>query len=189
MNRATISLVGATVLVILGAISLEEAYAAIDLNTITLLLAMMILNVNLRLAGFFRLVSGWLVRRARTPRLLLALLILSSGILSALFLNDTVVLMFTPLVLETTAALRRNPVPYLIGLVTSANIGSAATIVGNPQNMLIGMSSRIHFVTFTAYLAPVALAGLVVTWLCLQWVYRNEFSSGPFPTVVELPTR
>jgi len=189
MNRATISLVGATVLMILGAISLEEAYAAIDLNTLTLLLAMMILNVNLRLAGFFRLVTGWLVQRAPTPRLLLALIVLSSGILSALFLNDTVVLMFTPLVLETTAALRRNPVPYLIGLVTSANIGSAATIIGNPQNMLIGMSSGIPFVTFTAYLAPVALAGLAVTWLCLLWVYRNEFSSGPFPAVVHLPTR
>lgn len=189
MNRATIALVGATVLIILGAISLDEAYAAIDLNTITLLLAMMILNVNLRLAGFFRLVSGWLVRRARTPRLLLALIVLSSGVLSALFLNDTVVLMFTPLVLETTAALRRNPVPYLIGLVTSANIGSAATIVGNPQNMLIGMSSRIPFVTFTGYLAPVALAGLAVTWLCVQRVYRSEFSSGPFSEVVELPTR
>jgi Na+/H+ antiporter NhaD/arsenite permease-like protein len=74
MNRATIALVGATVLVILGAISLDRAYAAIDLNTIALLLAMMILNVNLRLAGFFRLVSGWLVRRARTLRLLLALI-------------------------------------------------------------------------------------------------------------------
>ena len=73
-----------------------------------------------------------MVRRARTPRVLLALIVLFSG-LSALFLNDTVVLMFTPLVLDTTAALRRNPVPYLIGLVTSANIGSAATIVGIPR--------------------------------------------------------
>ena len=189
MNRATISLVGATALVVIGAISLEQAYAAIDLDTITLLLAMMILNVNLRLAGFFRLVSRWLVKRARTPRLLLALIIFFSGILSALFLNDTIVLMFTPLVLTTTAALRRNPVPYLVGLVTAANIGSAATIVGNPQNMLIGMSSGIPFVTFTARLAPVVAAGLVVVWLSLQWVYRAEFSSGPFLEVVELPDR
>ena len=127
MNRATNSLVGATALVILGAISLEQAYAAIDLNTITLLLAMMILNMNLRLAGFFRLVSQWVVKRARTSRLLLALIVVFSGVLSALFLNDTVVLMFTPLVLDTTEGLRRNPVPYLIGLVTSANIGEVGS--------------------------------------------------------------
>lgn len=189
MNRATIALVGATALVGLGAISLDEAYAALDLNTLTLLLAMMIINVNLRLAGFFRWVSGWVVRWARSPRLLLALLVFASGLLSALFLNDTIVLMFTPLTLEIIAALKRNPLPYLIGLVAAANIGSAATITGNPQNMLIGLSSRIPFLTFTAYLAPVALAGLGIAWLVLVLVYRREFASGPFAERAHLPAR
>jgi Na+/H+ antiporter NhaD/arsenite permease-like protein len=189
MNRATIALVGATALAAIGAIPLARAYAAIDLNTLLLLFAMMVLNVNLRLAGFFRLVSGWVVRWARSPRRLLALIILASGVLSALFLNDTIVLVFTPLVLELAAALRRNPVPYLVGLVTAANIGSAATITGNPQNMLIGLSSGIPYLTFSGYLAPIALAGLGIAWLVLVVVYRREFAAGAFDSTPALPTR
>lgn len=189
MNRATIALVGATLLIVTGAISLEQAYAALDLNTLTLLFAMMILNVNLRLAGFFRIVGGRVAQWARSPRQLLALIILLSGVLSAVFLNDTIVLMFTPLVLEIVASLRRNPIPYLIGLVTAANIGSAATITGNPQNMLIGMSSRIPFATFTAYLLPVALAGLALVWLVLVWFYRAEFAATTFPDPPAAPVR
>jgi Na+/H+ antiporter NhaD/arsenite permease-like protein len=180
MNRATIALVGATALILSGAITLDEAYAALDLNTILLLFAMMVINVNLRLAGFFELVTARVVRLARSPRLLLGILILVSGVLSAIFLNDTIVLMFTPLVLEITRALRRNPIPYLVGLVSAANIGSTATITGNPQNMIIGIASRIPFIEFTAALAPVALAGLLIAWIVLVLVYRAEFSTPRF---------
>jgi Na+/H+ antiporter NhaD/arsenite permease-like protein len=175
MNRATIALVGATALVLFGAIPLDTAYAAIDMNTIVLLLAMMVLNANLRLAGFFQLVTGRILRYAGTPRQLLALLIGAAGLLSALFLNDTIVLMFTPLVVSLTLALRRNPLPYLIALATAANIGSVATITGNPQNMLIGTSSGISYLRFAAYLAPVALVGLLFVWLVVVWLYPAEF--------------
>jgi Na+/H+ antiporter NhaD/arsenite permease-like protein len=188
MNRATIALVGAAALAAIGAISLAQAYAAIDLNTIVLLFAMMIINTNLRLAGFFRVVSGWVVRWSRTPRALLGLIVLVSGVLSAVFLNDTIVLVFTPLVLDITRALRRQPVPYLIGLVAAANIGSAATITGNPQNMLIGLASGLPYATFSAYLAPVALVGLAVAWIALVWLYPNEFKRHSF-VAVSLPAR
>lgn len=187
MNRATIALVGATLLIALGALSLEEAYAALDMNTLVLLFAMMVLNVNLRLAGFFRLIGSQVMRLAGTPRQLLALIIVSSGVLSALFLNDTIVLMFTPLVLDIVLALRRNPIPYLIGLVSAANIGSAATIVGNPQNMIIGVSSGIPFVAFTAWIAPVSLVGLAVAWGVIVLVYRPEFAGAGFPADVSWP--
>lgn len=190
MNRATIALVGATLAVVIGALTLEQAYAALDLNTLILLLAMMVLNVNLRLAGFFRLISTRMVRLAHSPRQLLAWLILAAGLLSALFLNDTIVLMFTPLVLEVTQALKRNPIPYLIGLTAAANIGSTATITGNPQNMLIGISSGIPYLTFTAFLAPVSLVGLGIVWMILILVYRQEFApatlSAPPDLKVEL---
>ncbi len=176
MNRATIALVGATMLIALGAIPLEEAYRAIDMNTLLLLFAMMILNVNLRLAGFFQWVTARVVKWARSPRMLLALLLFTSGILSAFFLNDTIVLMFTPLVIEITSTLRRNPIPYLIGLVSAANIGSAATIVGNPQNMIIGLASGIPFVQFTASLFPASIAGLFLIWAILVMLYRQDFS-------------
>jgi Na+/H+ antiporter NhaD/arsenite permease-like protein len=180
MNRATISLVGASALIAFGSISLEKAYSAIDLNTIVLLLSVMIINVNLSLSGFFRLVCSAVIGFAGTPPQLLALIIAVSGILSALFLNDTVVIMFTPLVLDITLTLKRNPIPYLIGLVTAANIGSACTITGNPQNMIIGMASHIPFTTFTYYLFPVSLAGLFIAWIVIMIVYRQEFFAGKF---------
>lgn len=189
MNRATIALAGATALCALGAMTLRNAYAALDVDTIVLLFAMMIINVNLRLAGVFRVAGRLVVGRARSPRQLLALVIAVSGVLSALFLNDTIVLMFTPLVLEIVLALRRNPVPYLVGLVAGANIGSTATITGNPQNMIIGVASGISYRSFTAALAPVALAGLVFAWLVLVAVYRCEFARGRFDPVDLPPAR
>ena len=181
MNRATIALVGATALIALGVIPLEQAFRAVDWNTIVLLFAMMVLNVNLRIGGFFDLVTSRLVQHARTPRRLLALLIAVSGVLSAVFLNDTIALMMTPLVVELALALRRNPLPYLVALVTAANVGSVSAITGNPQNMLVGISSGISFVQFTAALAPIAVAGLMVIWLITIAVYRAEFAAVTLP--------
>ena len=179
MNRATIALVGATLLIALGALTLDEAYRAVDWNTILLLFGMMVLNVNLRTSGFFHLVTAQVLVRARTPRRLLALLVVVSGVLSAIFLNDTIVLVFTTIVLDIVLALRRNPLPYLVGLVTAANIGSVATITGNPQNMLVGIASGISYVDFTRALGPVALLGLGCIWVVLVLVYPREFTTEP----------
>ena len=187
MNRATIALVGATALIAIGAIPLETAYLAIDWNTIVLLFAMMVLNVNLRIAGFFHLITARVVQLARTPRRLLALVIVVSGVLSAIFLNDTIALMMTPLVLELALSLRRNPLPYLVALVTAANVGSVATITGNPQNMLVGIASGISFVDFTLALAPIAVGGLGVIWLVMILVYRSEFAPAELKGDVTLP--
>lgn len=187
MNRATIALVGAVLFIALGFIPLEAAYRAVDWNTILLLFGMMILNVNLRIAGFFHLVNSRIVRFARTPRRLLAVIVFASGVLSAIFLNDTIVLVFTPLVLDLTLALKRNPLPYLVGLVTAANIGSVATITGNPQNMLVGLSSGIGFVDFTRALGPIALLGLGIGWVVIVLVYRREFRPEIFDHTYEIP--
>lgn len=185
MNRATIALVGATVLIIVGALNLEDAYKAIDINTIILLFSMMILNINLRLSGFFKIITSKIISLANTPKQLLALIIFSSGLLSALFLNDTIVIMFTPLILDITFSLKRNPIPYLIALATSANVGSVATIVGNPQNMIIGMFSKISFVDFAIRLTPIALFGLVIIWLIIIGIYKKEFKKEKLITPVE----
>lgn len=180
MNRATIALVGATGLILLGAIPLEAAYASLDMNTLVLLFGMMILNTNLRMAGFFRLVGRRVVAWAATPRQLLALVIVASGVLSAVFLNDTIVLVFTPLALEICRHLRRDPIPYLLAVATAANIGSVATITGNPQNMIIGVASGIPFLSFTGYLAPVALLGMVISYGIIVLLYRAEFVNERF---------
>lgn len=175
MNRATIALVGAAVLIFIGSIKLEQAYDAIDLNTILLLFSMMIINGNLRICGFFKLLTSKIISLAKTPNQLLALIIFSSGILSAFFLNDTIVIIFTPLVIEVTTTLKRNPIPYLIALVTAANIGSSATIIGNPQNMIIGVSSGITFAKYALYQTPPALTGLFVIWIIIGLIYKREF--------------
>lgn len=191
MNRATIALTGATLLIVLGAMTLDEAFAALDLNTLALLFAMMILNANLRRAGFFQLVANGVVHWAQSPPQLLALLIVSAGALSAIFLNDTIVLVFTPLVLAICRSLEQRPIPYLVALATATNIGSVATITGNPQNMIIGIASAIPFVQFTANLAPAALGGMVVIWLVIVIVYRRDFAARGFakPPAIAIETR
>ncbi len=174
-DRTTIALLGAAMLLAVGALSLDQALAALDLRTLLLLFSMMVLNANLFFAGFFGVVVRRLVHIARGPRTLLALIIVASGILSAFFLNDTIVLMLTPLFIDTTRALKRRPLPYLLGLATAANVGSAAAITGNPQNIVIGSASRIPFTTFSAALAPVSLIGLVLCWLVIVIAHRAEF--------------
>ncbi len=184
MNRATIALVGAAILIAIGAINEKQAYAALDIGTILLLAAMMVINANLRMAGFFNVVSDWGLKLAKSPRILLALVIAASGILSAIFLNDPVCILFTPLVIDLCLRLKRDPIPYLIGLGTAANVGSTATITGNPQNLIIGQASGISFLTFLAHLGPVALIGLVICWGVIVLIYRQEFQK-PFEKVIQ----
>lgn len=185
MNRATIALVGAAALVAIGAITEKEALASIDMGTLLLLGAMMVINVNLQLSGFFRFITSRTLRLAKTPRALLALVIFSAGILSALFLNDTICLMMTALVVDVTLRLKRNPLPYLIGLAAATNVGSVATITGNPQNIIIGQASGISFLSFLAHLGPVALIGLGICWGVVMLLYPAEFK-GSLPEA-ELP--
>jgi Na+/H+ antiporter NhaD/arsenite permease-like protein len=188
MNRASIALVGAASLLAIGAISEEEALAALDSGTILLLAAMMVVNANLRLSGFFEWVGGHVLERAGGPKTLLALIILAAGVLSALFLNDTICLMFTPLVVEMTLRLERDPIPYLIGLATATNVGSTATITGNPQNLIIARASQISYMDFLLHLAPVALIGLVICWGVIVLLYRDEFRR-PLPRLTSTPAQ
>lgn len=174
MNRATIAFVGANAVVALGALPLSDAYAAVDLDTLVLLLSMMILNANLRIAGFFDLAARRLGSTASRPLGLLFVVVFLSGTLSALFLNDTVVLALTPLLLEVTRRAKLPPIPYLIATGAAANVGSVATIIGNPQNILIGASSGIPFVRFAAVLGPLSLVCLLVVFGIVALVYRDS---------------
>lgn len=180
-NRTTITLMGAGLLIATGQIAFADIGRFLDLDTLILLFSMMIINANLRIAGFFKLAGDALLRFAKTPRALLAILIVITGILSAFFLNDTICLMLTPLVLDLVLAMDRDPIPYLIGLATAANIGSTATLTGNPQNMIIGVASGITYIDFAANLTPVALLGLAGIWGVLVLAYPGEFRNGAFP--------
>src|SRR5438477_10224388 len=151
---------------------------------------MMIVVGNLRLSGFFRLVTGWAVASARHPLALLAAVTLTSGLFSAFLLNDAICLVMTPLVADVARRLDRNPVPYLLAVAMAANIGSVATITGNPQNMLIGSFSGISYRDFAAALAPVALTGLVMVVAIIALVYRREFlRTAPYVHIEPPPVR
>ena len=160
LDRTGAAVVGAAFMIAFHVVSAEQAYRMVDLGTLVLLFGMMVVVAHLKLAGFFRWAGVAVARRARSPRQLLAGLVAVSGVLSALFVNDTVCLALTPLVLEVTAALGVRPIPYLLALATASNIGSVATLTGNPQNMLVGVASGIPYATFFRALAPVAAVGL-----------------------------
>lgn len=187
MNRTTITLMGVGALLATGQIAFDQMSSFLDLNTLILLFGMMILNANLQLAGFFKLAGRSILRFTHTPRGLLALLIIVTGFLSALFLNDTICLMLTPLVLDITLSAKRNPIPYLIALATASNIGSIATLTGNPQNMIIGIASGISYVDFAIALIPITLLGMGGIWLVITFFYPEEFHSGHFD-IGELPS-
>jgi Na+/H+ antiporter NhaD/arsenite permease-like protein len=182
VDRTGAAIIGASLMLAFNVLTVEEAYAAINYDTIILLFGMMIVVANLRLSGFFAAVSAWVVDHAHAPLVLLSGIVLVSGVFSAFFVNDTMCLVLAPLVLDITRRLGRKPIPYLLAVAMSSNIGSVATITGNPQNMMIGSFSQIPYRTFAA-LAPVAVVGLALTIAVIALVYRAEFRT-PTPLQV-----
>ncbi len=178
IDRAGAALVGASLMLAIGAVRLDGLGKAIDYPTLALLLGLMIVVGTLRLSGFFRLVNGWAIARARHPLQLLAAVILSSGVFSAFLLNDAICLVMTPLVVDIAQRFKRDPVPYLLAVAMASNVGSTATITGNPQNILIGSFSGLPYGRFAAALSPVAAAGLVLTFVLIWLMHRREFVRG-----------
>ncbi|MDE2293127.1 MAG: anion transporter [Elusimicrobia bacterium] len=190
IHRPAAALVGATAMVVLGVVRLDQAYRLVDMDTLAFILGMMVLIGYLELSGFFQRVESAVLARARTPRQLLALVVASSGLLSALFMNDTVCLMLTPLVLRVTRRAGLSPNAYLVALATAANIGSAMTPMGNPQNMIVAVHSRIPFLPFVLTLAPLALAGLALDYWAVGLAYAGDLSAAelpPAPAAAEAP--
>jgi Na+/H+ antiporter NhaD/arsenite permease-like protein len=180
LNRPAAALLGAVGMVTLGGLPLADAYRAIDLDVLVFLLGLMLLVGHLELGGFFEWAAEWLIARSTTPRGLLVAVVIGSGILSAFFVNDTVCLVFTPVLLAALLPLNMRPTPYLIALALGSNVGSALTVVGNPQNMLIGLWSGIGFAGFAIRMLPVVAGGLALTCIILLRLFRNELS-GNFP--------
>jgi Na+/H+ antiporter NhaD/arsenite permease-like protein len=173
LNRPAAALLGAVLMVSTGVMTPERAYRAVNYDTIVLLLAMMLIAAYLYLAHFFESAADTVLEFARTPERLLLYVTLTSGILSALLVNDTICLMLTPLVIAVIRRGKLPMLPYLIALATSANIGSVATLVGNPQNMIIGHFSHIPFAQFARTLTPPAVIGLAINFMFLRIGFRK----------------
>lgn len=176
LDRAGIALVGASTALVVGLITFPQAVDAVDFATIALLFGMMVVVAYLRLGGFFRQLATRVLSRAKTPHGVLAAVVGLSGLLSAFLVNDVVCLAFGPVVLSLARRVRREPTPYLVALATSANVGSTATITGNPQNMIIGGLSHVPYGTFAARLAPVAAVGLVLVFGVVALSFRSALA-------------
>src|SRR5207249_3395211 len=170
IDRPGAAIIGAVLMVAFRIVGTRDALASIDFATIVLLFSMMLVVANLRLAGFFDWITEWIIQRLH-PRHLLPTVIFTSGLFSAFLVNDIVCLVMTPLALRMARRLGLPPIPYVVAVATASNIGSTATITGNPQNMLIGSLSGIPYIHFIAHLGPVALAGLFLNWALLHRLY------------------
>ncbi len=176
LDRPGIAFLGGASMIALGPLSLDEAFAAIDLHTIALLVGMMIVVAHLEVSGAFRALGGLAIEHAHAPFVLLVTVTVLAGVLSAFLVNDAICLVMTPIVMQVVRALGRNPVPYLVATATASNCGSVATITGNPQNMVIGAVSKIPYPAFSAALSPVAAFGLFAVVVVVWLLFREEFA-------------
>lgn len=173
IGRPAGALLGALLMIGIGALTPDESYLCIDHNTILLLFGTMLLTVYLDNAGFFEKTASAVLSVCKTPVGFMVILSILSAVLSAFLVNDTVCIFLTPVVVTICYKSNLPMGPYLIALATSANIGSSCTLVGNPQNMIIGHLSKFSFAEFLLYVAPAAGVGLVINVLLLLYWYRH----------------
>ena len=182
IDRPGAAIIGAVLMAAFRIVSPLQALRDIDFTTIVLLFSMMLIVGNLRLVGFFEWITGLVLRWVK-PVHLLPTVIVTCGILSAFFVNDIICLVMVPLVLAVARRMNVRPLPYLLAVATASNIGSVATITGNPQNMLIGSYSGISYRFFIAHMAPIAAVGLALDWAVLHWLFLP--AEAPQPVIAE----
>jgi Na+/H+ antiporter NhaD/arsenite permease-like protein len=187
LDRTGIALLGAIALVASGRMTTAAAWNAIDVPTIALLLGLMVISAQFRLGGFYNTLTRRLGAGDHTPGGLLALVVLAAGGLSAILANDIVCLAMAPVLIEVCASRRLDPVPFLLALACAANVGSAGTLIGNPQNMLIGQTLQLSFAGYLLDGGVPALIGLGVVWLALWLVYRRHWPRETLVPAIESP--
>jgi Na+/H+ antiporter NhaD/arsenite permease-like protein len=178
VDRPSAAFFGAIAMILFGIVNFDEAIQAIDYNTIALLLGMMILISVLELDGFFTLIAQKTISFSHNKNQLLFIIIFTTGIASAFLVNDAVVLLFTPVIIKICESGKLNPIPFLIAEIMASNSGSALTITGNPQNILIGISSGIAFGRFMIYMLPISILGMLIIYFTIKLFFKNEFNEG-----------
>ncbi len=174
LDRTGIALLGAIAMVVAKVLNTRQAFDAIDTSTILLLYALMVISAQFKLSGFYTRVAVRLTGLMARPRLFLLAVMAAAGLLSAFLTNDIICLAFTPILCAAILEVKLNPVPFLIGLAAASNIGSAATMIGNPQNMLLGQVGRLSFLDFSRFCLPPVLVSLAGAYGILLWLYRKQ---------------
>ena len=175
LDRTGIALLGAIAMLLLGSITLNQPIGAIDFPTLLLLYGLMILSAQLRLGGFYTWVARRITIFLKRPGLFLGVVMITSALFSAILANDIVCIAFTPVLCVSLIRSGLNPVPFLIGLAISSNIGSASTIIGNPQNMLIGQMGHLDFGEFLYWCLPPSLVSMAGSYGIIRILYGDGF--------------
>ncbi|GJM91384.1 hypothetical protein PR202_ga07747 [Eleusine coracana subsp. coracana] len=178
IGRTAGALLGAVLMIVFHVISPDDAYASIDLPILGLLFATMVVGGYLKGAGMFKHLGAVLAWRSRGGRDLLCRVCVVTALASALFTNDTCCVVLTEFVLELAAERGLPAKPFLLALATSANIGSSATPIGNPQNLVIAFNSKITFLQFFFGVVPAMLAGMGVNMVMLLCMYWKDLEGG-----------
>jgi Na+/H+ antiporter NhaD/arsenite permease-like protein len=176
LDRLGIALLGAIAMVVGGVVSPAEAVRCIDFPTLCLLYGLMIISAQLRLGGFYTFAAEKVLGMCQKPRLFLLLSMLLSAVLSALLANDIICFAMAPILAYSLKRTGLNPIPFLFGLAVSSNIGSAATLIGNPQNMLIGQMGKLPFGDFFVWAFPPSALALLAGYGVILWMYRNALT-------------
>lgn len=187
IDRAGIAMIAAVVLVAVGALPVEEVASAIHFPTLLLMGGLMILSARVGAAGFYDAAAVWIAGKTIRPRYLLALTVAAGGCLSAVLVNDIVVFAITPLLCAGLAARNLDPRPFLFALAAASNAGSAATLIGNPQNILLGQAGKLGFWSYFAVAVVPAVAALIITFGCIAFVWRSSLSAQPANAPVKTP--
>jgi Na+/H+ antiporter NhaD/arsenite permease-like protein len=178
LDRSGVALLGAIALIAGGALSLNQAARAVDIPTMTLLFAFMVISAQLRLGGFYTRAAEAVTSLKTSPALLLGAVIFLTGVLSAVFMNDIVCLAVPPVLIQACRSRRLDPVPFLLAVACAANVGSAATLIGNPQNILIGQSLDLSFSRYLLIAGIPSVLGLAATWGVIAVQYRGRWRDG-----------
>lgn len=181
LDRTGIALIIAVLLVATEALPTEDVADTIHFPTLLLLAGLMVLSARFRAAGLYDHSAAWIGRQSARPLRLLALTIAVGGILSAILINDIVVFAMTPILCTSLASRGLDARPYLFGLAAASNAGSAATLIGNPQNVLIGQVGQLDFWRYALVAVVPAAVALLITFVCIAVISRPVLKSEPGP--------
>lgn len=187
IDRTGIAMIAAVVVVAMGALPADEVASAVHFPTLLLMGGLMILSSRMGAAGFYDAAAAWIARQAGRPRYLLALTVAVGGGLSAVLVNDIVVFAMAPLLCAGLAERRLDPRPFLFALAAASNAGSAATLIGNPQNILLGQVGKLGFWSYFAVAIVPAVGGMVVAFAGIAVVWRSSLAARPADRAVKAP--
>lgn len=188
VDRTGIALLAVIALLVTGQMNLDDFGTNIDMPTLALLFAMMIISAQFAESGFIDLCARTFTSTRHGTTVLLAMTVAVGGVLAAVLANDILIITIAPLLIVGARARGFDPRPFVIALAASTNAGSAATLIGNPQNILVGEIGRLNFWRFIGICGLPALVSLITVFVVVWLQWRRRMSASDLPDPAALPS-